>query len=183
MRLRHTITIVTAATGLVLLTGGPALAGYPPTIGTGKVSKSRVAPGKVVAFCGGGYSGSSRVVIKIDGRYFSAVRTGSGGRFCAAVRMTTTGHHTVSSWGTGSNHGRRTLVALVTVRPRPHAHGATTSAEAAGTVAAPAMAKMANADTSPTGRFTSAELAAMISAGLILTGAATGFRVAARRRE
>ena len=171
MRLRHTITIVTAATGLVLLTGGPALAGYPPTIGTGKVSKSRVAPGKVVAFCGGGYSGSSRVVIKIDGRYFSA------------VRMTAIGHHTVSSWGTGSNHGRLTLVALVTVRPRPHAHGATTSAAAAGAGAAPTMAKMANADTSPTGRFTSAELAAMISAGLILTGAATGFRVAARRRE
>ena len=190
MKLRQSIIVGGAMTGLLALGATPALAAYQPTTGTGTVSKSRVKAGRTVAFCGSGYAPGSVVTITISGRFYESVTTGSSGGFCAAVKPRRVGRTTLAGSGTGDNLAERTVVASVRVvrrnrdRDRDRDRRAenaswnsrgnsTDSMQLVSATAAPGSGKP----------LTAAETAALVSASLLLLGTGTGFRVAGRRRR
>lgn len=186
MRLRQSVIVGGAMTGILVVGAGPAFAAYQPTTGTGTVNKSRVTQGQTVAFCGGGYAPKSMVFISVGGRYYEKVRTNAHGGFCAALKPYALGRQTLAGRGTGGNTAGRTVVALIVVRDR-HPGTAADSASAPISGAALSDVSLVSATQAGTGTvgtpLTAAETAALVSGSLLLLGASTGFRVAGRRRR
>jgi hypothetical protein len=185
MKLRQSVIVGSAMTGIIVLGAGPALAAYPPTTGTGTVNRSWVKQGQTVAFCGGGYAPKSMVSISVGGRYYQSVRSNKKGRFCAAVRPWAIGRHTLAGNGVGENAEQRTLVALLKVREKQKRDraAAAENADRGGELTDIDLVSATSGGGPSDAPLTAAETAALVSTSLLLLGAGTGFQVAAGRRR
>lgn len=168
MKLRHAVALVVMVTGLFTVGGASALAAYPPSTGNGTLSNSVVTPGQAATFCGGGYAPGSTVVVTVDGAFYRSVTANGSGSFCASVRMSSAGTHTLRARGVTSSGQVRTVSAMLIVRS-----GAVSGAdnEASGS---------SDDGSLP---FTGAEVGLMAAGAALLLGAGVGARYAGRRRR
>jgi LPXTG-motif cell wall-anchored protein len=108
---------VVALMGLLAILGlaGTASAQYPPSTGTGTVSRSTVESGGTVEFCGDGFEPGSEVIIEDNGTEVGTATADGDGEFCITLTLTGAGTHLLTGTGTGAAGEVRVVSATVTV--------------------------------------------------------------------
>jgi LPXTG-motif cell wall-anchored protein len=112
MRLRVLLTTTLLVLGAQV---GTAHAQYPPSEGSGSVSRSTVESGGTVEFCGDGFEPDSEVIITDNGDEVRTVTANADGEFCTTLTLTGAGTHVLAGTGTAAGGGQRVVTATVTV--------------------------------------------------------------------
>lgn len=116
MSLRRATTVALfALLALVGLGTAASAQPYPPSQGEGTVSRSRIAPGESVEFCGDGFAPDTEVVITDNGEVVDTVTTNADGEFCVTLTLEEPGTHVLAGTGTGADGEVRTVTATVVV--------------------------------------------------------------------
>jgi LPXTG-motif cell wall-anchored protein len=112
---RATIVALFGLLALVGLGGAASAQPYPPSEGTGVVSKTTVESGGTVEFCGDGFAPDSEVIIEDNGTEVGTVVTDENGEFCVTLTLTGAGTHVLTATGVGAGGEDRVVTATVTV--------------------------------------------------------------------